>query len=40
MTAKTIEVRRCPWTFDGQTEMLQYHDTEWGVPIYYDRPIF
>jgi DNA-3-methyladenine glycosylase I len=29
---------RCPW---AKTELyVQYHDTEWGVPVYNDRLLF
>src|SRR6202047_2610523 len=29
---------RCPW---GKTELyVQYHDTEWGVPVHDDRLLF
>ncbi len=31
-------MRRCPW---AKTELyVQYHDTEWGVPIHNDRLLF
>jgi DNA-3-methyladenine glycosylase I len=29
---------RCPW---AKTELyVQYHDTEWGVPVHDDRLLF
>jgi DNA-3-methyladenine glycosylase I len=29
---------RCPW---GKTDLyVQYHDTEWGVPVHDDRLLF
>jgi DNA-3-methyladenine glycosylase I len=32
------EKNRCPWS---KTEMyIQYHDTEWGVPLHDDRLLF
>ncbi len=31
-------MRRCPW---AKTELyVQYHDTEWGVPVHDDRLLF
>ena len=30
---------RCEWTF-GDPLMLEYHDTEWGVPEHDDRKLF
>ncbi|HLG35350.1 MAG TPA: DNA-3-methyladenine glycosylase I [Bacteroidia bacterium] len=30
---------RCPWPSDNPL-MLEYHDTEWGVPLHDDRKIF
>jgi DNA-3-methyladenine glycosylase I len=33
-----VEMRRCPW---AKTELyVEYHDTEWGVPVYDDRLLF
>ena len=37
MTARTV--RRCPWA-GSDPLMVQYHDTEWGVPIHNDRKLF
>lgn len=34
------EIRRCPWPIAGDELYLQYHDEEWGVPLYDDRKIF
>ena len=32
------EMERCPW---AKTELyMQYHDTEWGVPVHDDRLLF
>ncbi len=30
---------RCPWSSSGPLEM-NYHDTEWGVPLHDDRRLF
>jgi DNA-3-methyladenine glycosylase I len=30
---------RCSWPKDDSL-MIQYHDTEWGIPIYDDRKLF
>lgn len=30
---------RCPWPADDKL-MIQYHDEEWGVPVYDDRLLF
>lgn len=32
------ELRRCPWARGDN--YIQYHDTEWGVPIHDDRLLF
>ncbi len=37
MTKKTI--KRCPWPSDDVL-MIEYHDTEWGVPVHDDRKLF
>ncbi len=31
--------RRCEWPL-GDTLMVKYHDTEWGVPVRSDKKIF
>src|SRR3954464_12416838 len=31
---------RCSWPIPGDQLYLDYHDLEWGVPIYDDRKIF
>ena len=33
-------VRRCPWVDPGNAEYVEYHDTEWGVPVHDDRRWF
>lgn len=35
-----MERRRCPWGKWDDKTYLDYHDKEWGVPIYNDRIIF
>ena len=30
---------RCPWA-ESHPILAQYHDTEWGVPVYDDRKLF
>ncbi len=30
---------RCPWPSDNPL-MIEYHDTEWGVPVHADRKLF
>lgn len=32
--------KRCAWCLSGNEAMIQYHDTEWGVPIKNDKKIF
>jgi len=32
-------VKRCPWPSDDLL-MIEYHDTEWGVPVREDRKLF
>ncbi|MBI3914431.1 MAG: DNA-3-methyladenine glycosylase I [Chloroflexi bacterium] len=32
-------MKRCPWPSENEL-MLQYHDTEWGVPVHDDRKLF
>ncbi|MEJ2703776.1 MAG: DNA-3-methyladenine glycosylase I [Sedimentisphaerales bacterium] len=31
--------RRCDWPADNEL-MIEYHDTEWGVPVHDDRKLF
>ena len=33
-------LKRCAWVPENDTLYRQYHDTEWGVPVYDDRLIF
>ena len=39
MTTKTSELTRCAWVTDDPL-YLEYHDTEWGVPVHDDRRLF
>lgn len=32
--------KRCEWVRQGNTLYEQYHDNEWGVPVYDDKTIF
>src|SRR5207302_2456231 len=33
-----VDMQRCPW---AKTDLyVQYHDTEWGVPVHDDRTLF
>ncbi len=36
---KPTEPIRCDWSL-GHPLMIQYHDTEWGVPVHDDRKLF
>jgi len=31
---------RCPWVDLSKPDYIQYHDSEWGVPVHDDRTIF
>ena len=33
-------VRRCSWAADASPSMIEYHDSEWGVPVHDDRRHF
>lgn len=35
----STELQRCPWAGD-KPEMIAYHDTEWGVPVYDEQVLF
>jgi DNA-3-methyladenine glycosylase I len=37
---KKTDVRRCPWVDLSKPEYVEYHDTEWGVPVHDDRLLF
>ena len=30
------KIRRCPWAGDSSLLYIEYHDTEWGVPVWDD----
>jgi len=32
--------RRCSWTGNNNSLMIEYHDKEWGVPVHDDRRLF
>ena len=34
-----IEIIRCPWAAKDQ-QYVEYHDKEWGVPVYDDHKLF
>ena len=36
---RAIPAQRCAWTGE-KPHMIQYHDTEWGVPVHDDRKLF
>ncbi|MFA5181128.1 MAG: DNA-3-methyladenine glycosylase I [Syntrophales bacterium] len=40
MTASTNDVCRCPWVDVSKPDYVEYHDKEWGVPVYDDRLLF
>jgi len=33
-------IRRCPWVDLTKPDYIDYHDTEWGVPVHDDRGLF
>ncbi len=35
----TKPIDRCPWPLNDP-QMIEYHDTEWGVPVHDDRKLF
>lgn len=34
------DIRRCPWVDLTKPDYVEYHDTEWGVPVHDDRLLF
>lgn len=34
------EICRCPWVDLSKPDYVEYHDREWGVPVFDDRRIF
>lgn len=39
MKASSSKIR-CPWVDLSKSDYIQYHDTEWGVPVHDDRKLF
>jgi DNA-3-methyladenine glycosylase I len=39
-TNKENNISRCPWVDLSKVDYMEYHDKEWGVPVYDDRLIF
>ena len=35
-----IKQKRCPWVDLSKADYVEYHDKEWGVPVYDDRLLF
>jgi DNA-3-methyladenine glycosylase I len=33
-------IKRCAWAAGSSKQMQEYHDKEWGVPVYDDRLLF
>lgn len=40
MNKKKRDLCRCPWVDLGKPDYIEYHDKEWGVPVFDDRIIF
>jgi DNA-3-methyladenine glycosylase I len=38
--AVTKKLRRCDWAGESSLSYIEYHDTEWGVPVWDDRRQF
>ena len=34
------ELKRCSWVNPKDPDSIQYHDTEWGIPVHSDRKLF
>jgi len=39
-TKRENEIIRCPWVDLSKPDYVDYHDKEWGVPVYDDRLLF
>ena len=39
-TKKVIKICRCPWVDLSKHDYVEYHDKEWGVPVFDDKIIF
>ena len=37
---KKPDIVRCPWVDLSKPDYIEYHDTEWGVPLHDDRRLF
>ncbi len=37
---KEKDICRCPWVDLSKVDYVEYHDREWGVPVYDDRLLF
>ena len=33
-------IKRCAWVGDSSEAYMEYHDKEWGVPVYHDPVLF
>ncbi|MBL0710282.1 MAG: DNA-3-methyladenine glycosylase I [Colwellia sp.] len=40
MTNNSKNNCRCPWLDQSKSDYVEYHDQEWGVPVYGDQKIF
>ena len=34
------ELKRCSWVNPKDPDSIQYHDTEWGIPVHSDQKLF
>ncbi|MFH2120646.1 MAG: DNA-3-methyladenine glycosylase I [Pseudomonadota bacterium] len=39
-TKRGNDICRCPWVDLSKVDYIEYHDKEWGVPVYDDRLLF
>jgi DNA-3-methyladenine glycosylase I len=39
-TKRENDICRCPWVDLSKVDYVEYHDQEWGVPVYDDRLLF
>ena len=37
---KNHDIHRCPWVDLSKPDYVEYHDTEWGVPVHDDQRLF
>ena len=35
-----IQLCRCPWLDTSKADYVEYHDKEWGEPVYDDQKLF